>query len=152
MLDINEIKNFIVKSRLETYTSNGGYVQSVLFGTKQLEYRDGDMLYRDIFYIAKNSFNGIEAVYVNDKPVFSTSYYGNWGSMTEQQTDIILRGALVENPETRLNNNIEWHKDGYIYACEARFTDDINRLQGVEKITKDGEQIYEFTYIGGMLV
>ena len=151
MFNISDIESFLVKARLKTYTTGGGKVDSLLIGSNQHQLADNEWLYRDIYFTGKNDFCGIETIYNNVTPVFCMSYYGNWGDMTEEQIDIILRGALVANPETRMNKKVEWQKDGYIYICKPRFTDDISRIQGIETITKDGKQIFEFSYVGGVL-
>jgi hypothetical protein len=152
MTNTKELKLFLIKARTQTYAGSDGTVKAALEGSKQLEYRDGDWFYRDVFYTGKNAFDGIEAVFYKNKPIFSMSYYGNWGEMTEEEIDQILRGALISNPETRLSTEIEWKKDKFIYTCVPDFSDDIERVGGAESISKDGEQIYEFYYAGGVLI
>lgn len=152
MSDVKDIEKFVIKARTKSYAGSAGMVEAALNGSKQLEFSDGDLLYRDVYYIGKNTFYGIETVFDKNLPVFGMSYYGNWGDMTEEETDKILRGALMDNPETRLNKDIEWQKDGFTYICEPGSTDGIDEIGGTESISKDDEQVYVFYYAGGMLV
>ena len=151
MNDIKGLETFLVKARTKTYAGHTGTVEPALEFSKQLEYREGDWLYRDVYYTGKNTFYGIETVFNNNKPVFGMSYYGNWGDMTEQEIDQILRGALMANPETRLYKEIEWKKDGFIYTCDPDITDGINEIGGSETISKNGNQVYTFYYAGSVL-
>lgn len=152
MNDIKGLETFLVKARARTYAGDAGTVEAALEFSKQLEYREGDWLYRDVYYTGKNTFYGIETVFYNNKPVFGMSYYGNWGDMTEQEIDQILRGALVANPETRLYKEIEWKKDEFVYNCNPDITNGINEIGGTETISKNGEQVYTFYYAGGVLI
>lgn len=149
---MKDIEKFIIEARAETYAGSNGTVNAVLNGSKQLEYKNGSLLYRDVYYTGKNNFYGIETIFDDGKPVFGMSYYGNWGDMTEREIDDILRGALIFNPKTRLNKEIEWRNGDFIYNCAPDITDGINEIGGAETISKNGEQIYVFYYAGGMLI
>lgn len=147
-----ELRGFIIKARLQTYAGEGGKVEAALSGSTQLEFSDGDWLYREVYYTGKNTFAGLEAVYFQRKPVFSVSYYGNWGEMTEEEIDNILRGALIANPETRLDKKVVWEKDGFMYECLPETEEGIEEVGGTERILKDGKEIYVFYYAGSKLV
>lgn len=147
-----ELEKFLYEARTKTYAGAGGKVESALLGSTQLEYSKGDWLYRDVYYTGKNTFAGLETIYFSEKPVFSVSYYGNWGEMTEQEIDDILRGALMANPETRSYKNVEWSKNGFEYSCTPdSFSESINEIGGYESITKDKEEVYRFYYAGSLL-
>lgn len=152
MNDTRVLEKFLIKARVQTYAGSVGVVKSALNGSKQLEYQYGDLLYRDVYYIGKDKFYGIETVFDGDKPIFGMSYYGNWGDMTEDEIDKILRGALIANPKTRLNKEINWEKDGFKYSCQPDMTGDLTEIGGTETISKGDDQIYIFYYAGGMLI
>lgn len=149
-MDQKTLEEFLFKARLKTYAGDGGKVPSVLKGSSQLEFTEGDFLYRDVYYTGKNTFVGLETIYYKEKPAFSMSYFGNWGTMTEEEIDLILRGALIANPETRAFTDVKWEKDGFVYEC-ATETDSIDEIGGTEVISKDGEQLYYFYYAGSLL-
>lgn len=152
MNKLEQLEPFLIKARANTYASDEGKVNAALNNSTQLEYSEGDWLYRDIYYTGKNTFYGMETVFFHNKPVFGMSYYGNWGSMTEEEIDNILRGALTQNNETRLYKCVKWEKDGYLYTCTPDSLTGINEISGTESIQKDGEQVYVFYYAGSVLV
>ncbi|MEI6228527.1 MAG: DUF5680 domain-containing protein [Candidatus Saccharibacteria bacterium] len=149
---MKDIEQFLITARTKTYAGSTGKVAPLLDGSKQLEYAEGDWLYRDIYYTGKSTFNGIETVFHNNKPVFGMSYYGNWGDMTETEIDLVLRAALIAEPTTRLCKKIEWVKDVFIYICEPDTNTDANEIGGTEIISKKGVQVYKFYYAGGLLI
>lgn len=145
-----DLEQFLYAARAKTYANEGGEVNAVLSGSKQLEHSEGDWLYRDVYYTGKNNFTGLEAVYYQDTPVFSMCYYGNWGEMTEKEIDTILQTALRANPETRSWKSVNWDKDDFFYEC-APDTDSFNEISGSEVITHDGERVYYLYYAGSVL-
>lgn len=160
-MENKDLEKFLYKARAKTYAGGGGKVKPALSGSTQLEYKEGDWFYRDVYYTSKNTFMGMDTVYFKNKPVFCTSYYGNWGEMTEDEIDDILRGALLANPETRAYKKIEWYKDDYKYECTPdSFSKSINEIGGYESISKklasngngEGDEIYHLYYAGSVLV
>lgn len=151
-MNIIELEKFLYNARTKTYAGAGGKVEPALSGSTQLEYAEGDWLYRDVYYTGKNTFAGLETIYYQGKPAYSISYYGNWGAMTEEEIDKILRGALIANPETRGYKKIEWQKDDFEYSCTPdSFSKSIDEIGGYESISKDGEELYRFYYAGSLL-
>ena len=153
MLNKEELTQFLLKARTKTYTGAGGKVQPVFDGSNQLEYREGDWFYRDVYYTGNRIFMGLEVVYYQDKDVWSMSYYGSFKEMTEEELDKILREALMENWQTtRIWKKVKWEKNGYKYICQPDFEGSIDELAGVEKISRQGKEVYTFFYAGGILV
>ena len=152
MSNKEDLLQFLLKARTKTYAGNDGKVQPVFNDSTQLEYRKGDWLYRDIYYTGKGIFMGLEVVHYQDKAVWSMSYYGNFKKMAEEEMDKILREALMKNWQTtRIWKKVEWEKDDYKYICEPDFEGSIDELAGVEKISKQGKEIYRFFYAGGLI-
>lgn len=147
-----KILQFLLKARTKTYAGAGGKVQSVLTGSTQLEYKEEDWLYRDIYYTGNGIFMGIEVVHSQNKPTWAMSYYGNFKEMTEEEIDKVLRKALVENSQTaRTWKRVEWREDGYEYICQPDFEGSVEEFAGTEKITKNGKAVYSFFYAGGLI-
>ena len=152
MTNAKDIEKFLIRARTNTYAGSGGKVEALLEDSKQLEYKEDLWMYRDVYFTGKHTFVGLETIYNNNKAVFSMSYYGNWGTMTEQEIDNILRNALIENHETRLYKNIEWKKDGFTYNCSPDLNEGIEEIGGTETITREGEQVYVLYYAGSILI
>lgn len=149
----NELIKFLLKARTKTYAGTGGKVKPVFKDSNQLEYREGNWFYRDIYYTGKGIFTGLEAVYFQDKAVWSMPYYGNFKKMTEEEVDSVLRKALLDNWKTaRTWQKTEWQKGDYKYICEPDFEGSIEEMTGVERILKNNDEVYYFFYAGGLLV
>lgn len=147
-----EVLQFLLKARTQTYAGAGGTVKAVLADSKQLEYREEDWFYRDIYYIGNGIFMGLEVVHFQDKPIFATSYYGNFKEMTEEEIDKVLRKALIDNSQTaRIWKRVEWREDEYEYICQPDFEGSIEEFAGTEKISKNGKAMYSFFYAGGLI-
>ncbi|MBI2041911.1 MAG: hypothetical protein HYT20_02755 [Candidatus Nealsonbacteria bacterium] len=147
-----KLLQFLLKARMKTYAGADGKVQPAFGGSDQLEYREGDLFYRDLYYTGNGIFMGVEVVHYQDKPIWAMSYYGNFKGMTEEEIDKILREALVDNwQDTRIWKKVEWEKDNYKYICEPNFEGSIDELAGIEKLFKRGEEVYRFFYGGGLI-
>ena len=153
MLNKERLTQFLLKARTKTYAGDGEKVQLAFDGSSQLEYREGDWFYRDVYYTGPKAFMGLEAVYYQNKVVWSMSYFGNFKGMTEEELDKILRKALIENWETtRIWKKVKWEKDEYKYICQPDFEGSIDELAGLETIFRQGKEIYRFFYAGSILV
>lgn len=147
-----KLTEFLLKARTKTYAGSGGKVRPVLFGSTQLEYREGDWFYRDIYYAGKGIFTGMEVVHFKDVPAWAMSYYGNFKKMTEAEIDKILKRVLMENSQTvRTWKKVEWQDNDYKYVCQPDFNGSIEEMAGMEKISKTGREVYSFFYAGGII-
>ncbi len=149
---MEKLLQFLLKSRTQTYAGGRGKTKSILDGSVQLEYKEGEWLYRDIYYIGNGIFTGLEVVHFQGKPAWSMCYYGDFKKMTESEVDKVLRGALMDKwKEARLWKKVEWEKDDFKYICKPDFEGSIDKMAGTEKILKVGEQVYTFLYAGGYI-
>lgn len=149
-MDKKKLTDFLLKARTKTYAGNAGKVDPAFKGSYQLEYKDKDWLYRDVYNNGNGLFMGFETIYFQNKPIWSMSYYGNFQKMTEEEIDRILRTALIDKlDEARLWNKVKHEIENYIYTCEG--TGNINELNGTEKVLKDGKEVYFFYYAGGFI-
>ncbi len=151
-MDNDKVLEFLLRARTKTYASGGGKVEPIFPKLHQLEYKEEDFLYRDIYNMGNGLFMGLETVYFLNKPVLSMSYFGNFKQITEEEADQVLRKALMDNwDKARLWHRAEWKKDNYSYICEPDRTGDLDEFSGRENITKDGKQVYYFYYAGGLI-
>jgi len=152
MLNKKKLTQFLLKARTETYAGSRGKVKSVLKGSTQLEFQEGDWLYRDVYYVGNGIFMGLEVVHYQNDPVWAMTYYGDFRGMMEEEVDNVLRKALSENwQKARTWKKVEWEENEYQYICEPDFKGSIDNLAGLEKILKEGKQIYSFVYAGGAI-
>lgn len=150
MINKKELVEFLLKARTKTYAGAGGKAESRLDGSVQLEFSEGKWFYRDIFYVGNGIFFGMDVVHFDGKPVWGTSYYGNFKGMTEEETDKILRKALMTLwDKTRLWKTVELVQPGYTYVCNGDGT--IDELHGEEQIKKHNKIVFTFHYRGGLI-
>jgi len=149
-MDKQELLNFLLKARTKTYATANSKTKSILDGSVQYEYNDGDFLYRDIYYIGNGIFPGLETIYFKDKPVWSMSYFGDFSKMTEEQVDLMLRKALIDNQKiTRINKSVEKDYGDFTYICDGQGT--IEELSGTEEIHIGPKKMFFFYYAGGFI-
>lgn len=147
-----KLTDFLLKARTKTYAGDSGEVKPLLIGSKQLEYKENDWLYRDVYYTGQGLFMGFETVYFKDQPVWSMSYYGNFRKLTEAEVDRVLRKALLEHwKTTRIWKNVAWKSGAYQYTCTPDFEGSIDEMAGKENIYKNGKEVYFFFYAGGVI-
>lgn len=147
-----KLLQFLLKARTKTYAGNGGRAQPAFSGSNQLEYKEEDWLYRDIYYSGRGKFMGLEVVYYKRKPVWSMSYYGSCKEQPEQEIYDFLKQALLENwKSARIWKEVEWKKGNYKYTCQPDFEGSIEEFAGVEKIFKEGRKIYQLFYAGALI-
>lgn len=151
-IDAKKLFSFLIDARENTYAGAAGKVTPLLPGSTQMEYKKSGYLYRDIYNIGNGIFMGLETVYLKKKPIWSMCYYGDFSKMTEEETDKILRAALIEyKDKTRLWNKVVWRRDGYRYVCSPDFNVGIQKIAGLEEIFKGREKVYYLFYAGGQV-
>ncbi len=145
---------FLIAAKLNTYAAQGdeASVAPLLPGAKQLEYRQGDLLYRDI-YFGGDFFVGQETVYERDRPLWSMGYGGGLlpGVATAPaQAYDFLQAALRQIQAERPFRGPRFFQEGdFVYLDESE--GDVPRFQGKESILYQGQPIYSLRYCGGMI-
>ena len=152
-MDKTTLTNFLFKARGKTNAKLGGQVKPLIEGTEQAEYSEGNWLYRDIYFNGKNSFAGIDVAYYQNKPVWASSYYAKYTDITEDKLDEILGKSIEKYPNVNTWERIDKTDiDGYIYEnIPDSENQSIKQVSGIERITKDGKEIYLLHYAGGIL-
>jgi hypothetical protein len=146
---------FIVDAKKSSYATQGD-TQSViplLPGTKQLEYRQGDYFYRDI-YTGMLNFVGQEIVYSQEKPVWSMSYAGGILPRADKLQIMNIYSALREalslvSIEYPFRGPKEYSNTNYIYTNKTTGT--LKKFNGHEIISHDQSKVYKLFYSGGIV-
>jgi len=148
--------DFIVRAKRSTYAAGGdaATVSEVLVpGSKQLEFAEGDWLYRDI-YTGFRFFAGQETVYHRDAPVWTMVYCGGvGGAVAEAETHDVYRflrealsrvdpGAPYRGPRSFANS---------VYEYDNSYQGSPRRFRGREGVHRDGREVYGLDYCGGAL-
>ena len=153
MHDSDGLAGFLLRAKRATYAAQGddATVTPLLPGSRQLEYREGDLFYRDI-YVGLAAFAGLETVYRASVVQWSMAYAGGvlvGASDTQtRQVYAFLRDALKRGTaEAPFRGPARHEAFGYEYVNEWR--GGIEEFSGAELIRRDGAVVYQLTYAGG---
>jgi hypothetical protein len=145
---------FLCSAKRATYAAQdeSSRVNPVLSGSRQLEYRVGALLYRDI-YFGGDYFVGQETIYHKSDPIWGMSYAGgiNEGVNSSDAPGIydFLKTALRCVPENSPFRGPESFIEGnFIYS--NRILGYVARFSGSETILYQELPIYQLHYSGGI--
>jgi hypothetical protein len=146
---------FLRAAKAATYAAQGddASVAPTLPDTRQLEFRDGSFLYRDI-YVGMFRFVGQEVVYLNDRALWSMSYAGGLGHDVAQSAGrpiyaFLRRALLAPPPELPVRGPAELDAESMRYICSWQGS--LQWFHGSETVLQDGRPVYELRFSGGML-
>ena len=75
-MDIKQLSKFLVKAKINTYTSSGEGEEKILPDrSKEFEFKEKEFKYRDR-YFGFNPFIGQEIVWQKEKVIWGMNYYG----------------------------------------------------------------------------
>ena len=148
--------SFLLEAKRHTYAAQGdaASVPPLLTGSRQLEFQDGALLYRDI-YFGSAYFVGQETVYHAASPIWAMGYAGGLLSPTASSGEVgqvyrFLRAALRRVEAHRPYRGPNVYREGaYTYTDESHA--DLAAFWGVETITQADKPVYELRYHGGLL-
>lgn len=151
--------HFLLQAKHHTYASQSAdaAVTPLLPGSQQLEYRDGNFFYRDIYVgrVGMAYFVGQEIVYHQDQPLWSMSYAGGVTPTLSDRNEIrsiyaflrmALRQVSIEHP---YRGALLLRDTPYMYTNQSQGTR--AEFWGHELITRDDLQVYQLHYSGGFL-
>lgn len=155
-LSRHSLAAFLVEAKRHTYAAQGddASVPPVLPNTKQLEYRQGELLYRDI-YVGFNYFIGQEMVCQGDTPLWSMGYAGEVIDRDASREDAgriygFLQKALGQvTPERPYRGPTFLQEGDLLYTDHSE--DNFDSFWGREEITQAGVLVYQLRYHGGTL-
>lgn len=143
---------FLRAAKLATYASQGdaASVPALLADSKQLEYRQGEWLYRDV-YFGMFRFAGQEVVYHQSEPVWSMTYSGGLtqDDARGQAAEIyaFLRQALLQTPVSLpLRGPSVLTVGDKSYGCAT--VGGVAAFHGTEFIEVAGTKVYELHFSG----
>ena len=157
MIADQNLRAFLLDAKRNTYAAQGDeatVANSLLPGGKQLEWRSGNLLYRDI-YFGMGYFTGQETVYWENLPVWAMCYsggvIGESGQHEIQRVYSFLREALRLVPgEQPFRGPREFASGAFIYQTDVNGT--IERFEGREEIFVNESLRYALIFAGGRVV
>ena len=148
---------FLVTAKRRTYAGlddDATVLTPILRGSKQLEYSEHDLSYRDI-YFGMAFFVGQETVTAREQVIWSMSYAGGVSPGITDRGKFLaiyafLRQALLAVREDRPFRGPSQFAAGrfrYVNECEG----DISEFFGTEQIHDGETRVYGLRYSGGMI-
>lgn len=151
-----DLEQFIVIAKANGWVGvlkGGKKIEASRKGSQDITYDDGDFHYHDSF-VGFSDFCGQEHVTYKNDPVWSMVYYGyilEPKKFTEDEAVTVLQKALSKmyEEEKRFLGGFHFVEGSYEYR-DMNFGD-YKRFNGIEKIFKNGELVYELIYCGGIV-
>ena len=154
---IARLAAFLVEAKRRTYAGlddDATVSTPIIAGSKQLEYSDNELSYRDI-YFGMAFFVGQEVVSGTQRAIWSMSYAGGVSSdITDRDkllaTYAFLRQALLrigEDRPFRGPSHFEQARYRYVNASEG----ELSEFHGTERIDLEGMPVYGLRYSGGII-
>ncbi len=146
---------FLVRAKLATYAAQGDQasVSPMLPGSHQLEYRESDLVSRDI-YFGGDFFVGQETVYQGDRPIWAMSYAGGIHPNIPVEPGLVyvflqeaLRAVAVERP---FRGPANFEREHFSYTASS--IGSVSRFFGTEIIMYDGLPVFQLRFAGGLLL
>lgn len=151
---MKELSNFLIEAKKETYANeNVEKVKSSRLGSKDYEYKNGNMEYHDTYFGGIN-FIGEEVVYKDSHIYWGMNYYGVTldDTLSEEAMDKALRPALMmvgEEDIIPVRGPKEYINGEYKYCFQV--DGDLGYFNGCESIYKNNKKIYELRCSGGLI-
>jgi len=154
---ITRLAAFLVEAKRRTYAGlddDATVSTPIIAGSKQLEYSDGDLSYRDI-YFGMAFFVGQEVVTYKQRAIWSMSYAGGVSPDIADREKFLgvfafLRKALLcigEDQPFRGPSHFEQGSYRYVNASGGGLA----RFHGTERIYLVGMPVYRLRYSGGII-
>ncbi len=147
---------FLVEAKRHTYAAQGddASVPPLLPNTKQLEYRQGNLLYRDI-YVGFGYFIGQEMVCQDDTPLWSMGYAGEVIDLEASREEAGRIYGFLQKALGQLTPDRPYRGPTILQEGEFTYTDhsdgNFDSFWGREEITRSGVLVYQLRYHGGTL-
>ncbi|MBQ7776429.1 MAG: DUF2716 domain-containing protein [Lachnospiraceae bacterium] len=144
-MEQNHLLEFLIRAKKNTYAAHGAEVASSRVASHDLQYIEDDYMYYDT-YLGGAKFSGEEAVWIQDKPVWSMNYTGR--VIGEGFSGDFLKEALMEvSTEMPYRGPASYENSDYRYVCKV--DGEFHWFQGYEEIFYQGSKIYECYFHGG---
>jgi hypothetical protein len=148
---------FLVEAKRRSYAGlddDATISAPALAGSKQLEIRAGDLIYRDI-YFGMRFFAGLETVLSGSQAIWGMSYAGGVSAEIIDRDELLaiyafLRQALLAvSPDRPFRGPPSFESGGFRYANASH--GDPTAFHGEERIDRDGTNVFQLRYNGGLI-
>ena len=144
------LKKFLVRAKMNTYAGDGVLSASSRPNSKDLHYKEGNILYIDS-YFGSADFIGEEAVFENEKPIWGMNYYGRMlVPQIPEGFSHCLKSALRAIPqEFPFRGPVIFEHGRFTYRCSWQGS--LSNFIGSEEIYLDDNCVYKLNFHGGYI-
>ena len=150
-INLDELKSFIFDASRATYASGDESIKKTQPDeSTTILYEKGAYRFHDN-YFGGEPYGGREVIFLNEKPVWMMLYYGlvHEGTQTKEIYPFLMESLFHSTLEMPYRGPASYESLNFKY--ENDFSGDIMNLSGTERIFKDGQCVYEASYIGGLV-
>lgn len=151
-MDIEKLKQFLVKAKTNTYALGGEGSERVFEdGRKEFRFEEDGFVYQDQ-YFGHSPFIGEEIAWKDQKIIWGMNYYGR---VLKEEIDsalvyVFLKEALkTVNSEMPYRGNSEFCSDNFTYINKVKGS--LENFSGKEGIYYEDKLVYELAYHGGLI-
>lgn len=155
-VDTRRLKRFLYDANANGYAGDGFKVEAQRPGFDELEYREGEWLYRDSYsghYFAP----GQETVYFQDKPIWAMAYAGGMKfefhgdkNLTSETISFLKKALLAMDPSKPYRGPERFAEGDWRY--DSTLIGNVKDFVGNEKIYFKEKLVFEQNFIGGIVV
>lgn len=147
-MNINKIRQFLVKANKNGYGNETVKPLDELDGSHTISFEDGDWKFHDN-YFGGEPFGGREVISYNQKVVWMMTYYGFVEDLSLQgQIYTFLKESLLLFTDDLPYRGPSMHENGdwlYVNKVDGNF----DNFCGEEVISYKGKEVYKTRYQGG---
>lgn len=150
-MERDNLKQFIFHASRATYASGDESIKAKQpDGSTTIEFVEGDFKFHDN-YFGGEPYGGREVVFYQGKAAWMMVYYG---FVHTEVGNAEVYGVLMEalrntTAETPYRGPAVFERENWRYENEIE--GGVGNFHGTEKIYRDGECVYEASYIGGFV-
>lgn len=155
-INYQELEKFLYNANQNGYAGDAPEITPQRPGFSELEYQEGDWLYRDS-YAGHFFAPGQEVVYFKNEPVWAMAYAGGMrfeyhgNEEVTHKMFVFLKKALLAMDPSKPFRGPEKFEEGDM-RYESALSGDIKDFTGNEKIYLDDKLVFEQNFIGGIIV
>jgi hypothetical protein len=154
---LTRLSAFLVEAKRRTYAGldDNATVSAQIFpGSKQLEYRERDLSYRDI-YFGMAYFVGQEVVQAGERVIWSMSYAGGVSPGVTERSEFLAIYAFLRKSLLSVRADKPFRGPRLFEDGELRYANvpegDISEFHGEKQIYRAGARVYRLRYSGGII-
>jgi len=152
MITNSQLCEFLVKAKKATYAA-GDLAKKIVNDDKSttLEFEEGSLKYHDN-YFGGEPYGGREVVFVDGKPFYIMTYYGQVDASVTNPGNIygVLINALKLIPKDfPFRGPQKYEQSPFVY--KNTYTGKVDSFYGEETISDKGVVVYSARYAGGLV-